>query len=158
ELSRPMRQRAYRSPATLGQWAWKDDPDVELDYHVRLSALPRPGRVRELLELVSRLHGSLLDRHRPLWEFHLVEGLAEGRCAPYARVHPGLMEGAPAVRWMTEGMSCAPAGPAFPPWAPAGRRTGSPAGSGKGSGGGPLGAARAAVRMATEAAGTPKAL
>ena len=48
--------------------AWAFDDDVDIDYHLRRSALPRPGRVRELLELTSRLHGTLLDRHRPLWE------------------------------------------------------------------------------------------
>lgn len=54
--------------------------DLDLEYHVRLSALPRPGG-RELLEPVGRLHGALLDRHRPLWEFHLIEGLEDGRFA-----------------------------------------------------------------------------
>jgi diacylglycerol O-acyltransferase / wax synthase len=64
-----------------------------MEYHVRLSALPRPGRVRELLELTSRLHGSLLDRHRPLWEFHLIEGLEGNRFATYSKVHHALMDG-----------------------------------------------------------------
>src|SRR5690606_34060923 len=60
-----------KHPAFLGgltNLAWTFDRDVELDYHLRRSALPSPGRVRDLLELTSRLHGSLLDRHRPLWE------------------------------------------------------------------------------------------
>ena len=74
-----------RRPATpgplIGAMRWYDDQDVDLEYHVRLSALPRPGRIRELLTLVSRLHGTLLDRHRPLWEFHLIEGLADSRFA-----------------------------------------------------------------------------
>ena len=59
--------------------AWSFDRDLDLEYHLRRSALPSPGRVRELLELTSRLHGTLLDRHRPLWEAHLVEGLADER-------------------------------------------------------------------------------
>ena len=46
-----------------------------------------PGRVRELLELTSRLHGTLLDRHRPLWEMHLIEGLDDGRFALYTKIH-----------------------------------------------------------------------
>ncbi len=73
-----------KHPAFLGpvtNFAWSQHRDVELDYHFRRSALPRPGRVRELLELASRLHSSLLDRHRPLWEAHLVEGLNDGRYA-----------------------------------------------------------------------------
>src|SRR6476469_6229254 len=61
--------------------AWAFDNDIDIDYHLRRSALPRPGRVRELLELTSRLHGTLLDRHRPLWEASLVEGLEDGRFA-----------------------------------------------------------------------------
>lgn len=78
--------------------AWSFDKDVELDYHLRRSALPEPGRVRDLLELVSRLHGSLLDRHRPLWEAHLVEGLQDGRYAVYTKYHHSLMDGVSALR------------------------------------------------------------
>lgn len=80
--------------------AWTFDNDVELDYHFRRSALPRPGRVRELLELVSRLHGSLLDRHRPLWEAHLVEGLTDGRYAVYIKFHHALQDGVSAQKLM----------------------------------------------------------
>jgi WS/DGAT/MGAT family acyltransferase len=123
EISRTMRRRPVRSATTLGQWAWEEDPDIELDYHVRLSALPSPGRVRELLELVSRLHGSLLDRHRPLWEFHLIEGLADGRFATYVKVHHALMDGVSAVRTLSRGLTTDPSLPALPPWSPA-RRTG----------------------------------
>jgi WS/DGAT/MGAT family acyltransferase len=78
--------------------AWSFDKEVELDYHLRRSALPRPGRVRELLELASRLHGGLLDRHRPLWEGHLVEGLADGRYAVYMKFHHSLLDGVSALR------------------------------------------------------------
>lgn len=67
-----------KHPATIGggiaRVAWAYDDDIDIDYHVRRSALPSPGRVRDLLELTSRLHTSLLDRHRPLWELHVVEG------------------------------------------------------------------------------------
>lgn len=80
--------------------AWSLDKDVELDYHLRRSALPEPGRVRDLLELASRLHGSLLDRHRPLWEAHLVEGLEDGRYAVYTKYHHSLMDGVSAMRLM----------------------------------------------------------
>ncbi len=80
--------------------AWSVDKDVELDYHLRRSALPEPGRVRDLLELASRLHGSLLDRHRPLWEAHLVEGLEDGRYAVYTKYHHSLMDGVSALRLM----------------------------------------------------------
>eukprot|EP01133_Synstelium_polycarpum_P027184 gene27184-32743_t len=67
-------------------------------YHVRLLALPKPGRVRELLELTSMLHGTLLDRHRPLWEAYVIEGLADGRVAVYMKTHHALMDGVSAVQ------------------------------------------------------------
>ena len=73
------RKRPYRSPLTGGQWAWTEDKTLDLEHHIRHSALPQPGRVRELLALASRLHGTLLDRERPLWEVHLIEGLEDGR-------------------------------------------------------------------------------
>ena len=69
-------------------WTYDDADDVDIDYHVRRSALPTPGRVRELLELTSRLHSGLLDRHRPLWEAHFVEGLNDGRFAALQQVPP----------------------------------------------------------------------
>lgn len=90
-----------KHPAFFGgvtNLAWSFDRDVELDYHLRRSALPEPGRVRDLLELASRLHGSLLDRHRPLWEAHLVEGLQDGRYAVYTKFHHSLMDGVSALR------------------------------------------------------------
>ncbi|OBI87641.1 wax ester/triacylglycerol synthase family O-acyltransferase [Mycobacterium sp. 1245805.9] len=85
--------------------AWSFDRDVELDYHLRRSALPEPGRVRDLLELASRLHGSLLDRHRPLWEAHLIEGLDDGRYAVYTKYHHSLMDGVSALRLMQRAFS-----------------------------------------------------
>ena len=78
--------------------AWAFDDDVDIDYHLRRSALPRPGRVRDLLELTSRLHGTLLDRHRPLWEAHLIEGLDDGRFAVYIKIHHSLLDGVSAQR------------------------------------------------------------
>jgi WS/DGAT/MGAT family acyltransferase len=165
EVSRSMRRRPHRSLTTLGQWSWVDDRDIELDYHVRLSALPSPGRVRELLALVSRLHGTLLDRHRPLWEFHLVEGLSGGRFATYTKVHHALMDGVTAMRVLTRGLSTEPAGTAAPPWAPRARRSGAAHGaaSSNGLGGwatgfGAIGAARELARRAGEVASTPPAV
>jgi WS/DGAT/MGAT family acyltransferase len=158
EVSRSMRRRPHRSLTTLGQWSWVDDTDIELDYHVRLSALPSPGRVRELLALVSRLHGTLLDRHRPLWEFHLVEGLSGDRFATYTKVHHALMDGVTVMRTLSRGLTTDPTGPASPPWAPRPRRTGSAKGAGVAGGLGAFGAARELARRAGELAGTPPAV
>jgi WS/DGAT/MGAT family acyltransferase len=99
---RPLMRRRPRDPvSTVGQTWWTDDTEVDLEHHVRLLALPRPGRVRELLALVSRLHSYLLDRHRPLWEFHLIDGLEGGRFATYVKIHHALADGVSAVRLMT---------------------------------------------------------
>ncbi len=87
---------------------WTFDDDVDLDYHLRRSALPAPGRVRDLLELTSRLHGTLLDRHRPLWETHLVEGLNDGRFAVYVKFHHALIDGVSALKLTQRTLSTDP--------------------------------------------------
>ena len=87
---------------------WAFDDDVDIDYHLRRSALPRPGRVRDLLELVSRLHGTLLDRHRPLWEASIVEGLSDGRFAVYTKTHHALLDGISAQRIAIRSMTTDP--------------------------------------------------
>ncbi|MGV0743111.1 WS/DGAT/MGAT family O-acyltransferase [Mycolicibacterium sp. XJ870] len=98
-----------KHPATLlggiANVGWAFDNDVDLDYHLRRSALPTPGRVRDLLELTSRLHSSLLDRHRPLWEAHLIEGLADGRFAVYTKVHHSLIDGVSALKLVMRTLS-----------------------------------------------------
>jgi WS/DGAT/MGAT family acyltransferase len=100
-----------KHPAFLGgatNVLWSFDKHVELDYHLRRSALPEPGRVRDLLELASQLHGYLLDRHRPLWEAHLVEGLQDGRYAVYTKYHHSLMDGVSALRLMQRAFASDP--------------------------------------------------
>ncbi len=101
-----------KHPATaLGGFtnvAWTVDDDIDIDYHVSRSALPSPGRVRELLELTSRLHGTLLDRHRPLWESHLIESPRDGRFAVYTKVHHSLVDGVSALKLMQRALSTDP--------------------------------------------------
>lgn len=100
--------------ANLG---WSYDGDIDVDYHVRRSALPSPRRVRELLELTSRWHSSLLDRHRPLWETHIVEGLKDGRFAIYTKVHHALIDGVSAQKLMQRALSTDPHDPQIrAPW------------------------------------------
>lgn len=106
-------QPAFRKhPSTvlggISNLGWSYDDDIELDYHVRRSALPAPGRVRDLLELTSRLHGSLLDRHRPLWEAHLIEGLRDGRFAVYIKLHHALVDGVSGLRLIQRSLSTDP--------------------------------------------------
>ena len=94
--------------ANLG---WAYDKDVDIDYHVRRSALPSPGRVRDLLELTSLLHSSLLDRHRPLWEAHVIEGLKDGRFAVYSKFHHALIDGVSGLRLTQRALSNDPDDP-----------------------------------------------
>ena len=77
----------------LGPLYWEPDTALDLDYHIRHSALPKPGRFRELFALVSRLHGTLLDRNRPLWETHLIEGLPDRQFAVYSKFHHAAIDG-----------------------------------------------------------------
>lgn len=102
--------RMFGGIANIG-WAYDDENDIDIDYHVRRSALPSPGRVRDLLELSSLLHGSLLDRHRPLWEGHFVEGLSDGRFALYTKFHHALIDGVSALKLMQRSLSTDPNDP-----------------------------------------------
>jgi diacylglycerol O-acyltransferase len=91
------RQRVMEVPGRLADPVWADDPDFDVGYHVRQSALPRPGTEAQLLDIVSRLTSRPLDRRRPLWELYLVEGLADGRVAVITKTHPALVDGLGAV-------------------------------------------------------------
>ncbi|TDP93950.1 WS/DGAT/MGAT family O-acyltransferase [Labedaea rhizosphaerae] len=151
---RSLFRRRLRGPIGLGQ-AWRIDDDMDLEYHIRLSALPRPGRVRELLELAGRLHGSLLDRHRPLWEYHLIEGMTDGRFASYTKVHHSLLDGVSALRLLAKSLSTDPdARELLPPWGepPASEKKGPRAN------GGPLAGIRGAAKAVGELAGLAPAL
>ncbi|CAM2896429.1 WS/DGAT/MGAT family O-acyltransferase [Skermania piniformis] len=109
EVRTLFRTRPARPVNSVGHLGWSVDDSLDFEYHVRLSALPRPGRVRELLELVSRMHGTLLDRHRPLWELHVIEGLADGRVAVYSKIHHSLVDGVSALRLVQQSLSPDPA-------------------------------------------------
>ncbi|MGV9820218.1 WS/DGAT/MGAT family O-acyltransferase [Nocardia xishanensis] len=112
-LAIPVSKRVFRKrPGTvfggISNLTWSYDAEVDLDYHLRRAALPSPGRVRELLDLTSRLHSSLLDRHRPLWEQRLIEGLNDGRLAVYTKVHHALIDGVAAQRLLQRTLSTDP--------------------------------------------------
>ena len=113
------RKRARRSLTSLGQWGWDTADQVDLEHHVRRDALPRPGGTEDLLTLVSRLHATLLDRSRPLWEMHLIEGLADGRYAVYTKIHHALADGASAMSVLRRSMTEDPDRRGMPaPWQP----------------------------------------
>lgn len=107
---------------------WVVDDKLDLDYHVRHSALPRPGSERELGVLVSRLHSHPLDFSRPLWECHIIEGLENNRFAMYTKMHHSMIDGISGVRLLQKILSTDPAQLEMtPPWCvqPSSRRPGS---------------------------------
>jgi len=106
-----------RTVRTAGQLVWEDDDQFDIEHHVRHSALPRPGRIRELLELCGRLHSTRLAWERPLWEAHVIEGLQDGRVAMYTKSHHALVDGISAMRLIQNVLSTDPDERGMPaPW------------------------------------------
>ncbi len=91
------RQRVRWVPGRLANPVWVDDQHFDVNYHVRRSALPRPGDDRQLAELVARVQSRPLDRTRPLWEMYLVEGLADDHFAIISKTHHAMVDGVAAV-------------------------------------------------------------
>ena len=87
------RQRVRFVPLELGRPVWVDDEHFNLEYHLRHTALPKPGGETELRRLVGRVTSQQLDRARPLWEIWVVEGLEDGRWAMVAKTHHALVDG-----------------------------------------------------------------
>jgi len=98
----------HRSVKTAGQLVWQRDDQFDIEHHVRHSALPKPGRYRELFELCSRLHSTRLAWERPLWETHVIEGLRDGKVAVYTKLHHSLVDGVAAMRLMASTLSTDP--------------------------------------------------
>ncbi len=80
-------------PFELAQPVWIEDDDIDLDYHVRYLTLRRPGTMAQLEQLVARLHSSLLDRSRPLWEVYVIDGLQNGQIGYYTKAHHSGIDG-----------------------------------------------------------------
>jgi WS/DGAT/MGAT family acyltransferase len=89
----PFRKRLVEVPFGIQHPAMVDDPDFDLDYHLRRASLPEPGDLAELATLVADLASRPLDRRRPLWEFHVVEGLEHGHLALIPKVHHSIIDG-----------------------------------------------------------------
>jgi len=87
------RQKLHTVPFRLGRPVWVDDPHFDLGYHVRRTALPAPGGDRQLAELMARVMSQRLDRDHPLWEYWVIEGLAEDRWALISKVHHCMVDG-----------------------------------------------------------------
>jgi diacylglycerol O-acyltransferase len=91
------RQRIKSVPGHLASPVWIDDTEFDISYHLRRSALPRPGSDEQLKELVARVQSRPLDRNRPLWEMYLVEGLSDGRFALITKTHHAMVDGISAI-------------------------------------------------------------
>ncbi len=91
------RQKVRWVPGRLANPVWVDDEDFDVTYHVRRSALPKPGNDAQLRELVGRLQSRQLDRNRPLWEIYLVEGLSDDRVGIVTKTHHAMVDGVSAV-------------------------------------------------------------
>lgn len=96
--------------------SWVIDAHFDIHYHVRHSALPAPGKLTDLLELVSRLHSRLLDRERPLWEFHLIEGLENNQFALYMKMHHAAIDGMGGIELMENCFSLSSDDEVKAPW------------------------------------------
>jgi WS/DGAT/MGAT family acyltransferase len=96
-LAPRFRQRVKDVPGHLANPIWVDDPHFDITFHVRRSALPRPGTDAQLLEFCARIQSRLLDRSRPLWEMYLIEGLAGGRVAIATKTHQAMVDDAGSV-------------------------------------------------------------
>ncbi|MGQ0431063.1 MAG: WS/DGAT/MGAT family O-acyltransferase [Microthrixaceae bacterium] len=115
-LLEPLRRRVIDVPFRLDHPFWVEDPDFDLDYHVRHAALPVPGRDDQLADLVARIIARPLDRSRPLWETYVIEGLPDGLFAILTKIHHATVDGASGAELLTMMLDEDPAGdPVEPP-------------------------------------------
>lgn len=84
---------------------WTEDSELDLDHHFVHLSLPEPGRIRELLSMVSRVHSSHLDRAFPLWRLYLIEGIEDGRIALYLKIHHSMTDGIAGIQMLASSMS-----------------------------------------------------
>lgn len=98
----PFNQRLVRRK---GMHYWQDDEDFDLTHHFVHMALPQPGRIRELLAVVSRVHCGHLDRAYPLWRVYFIEGIEDGRIAVYLKIHHSVVDGVAGLRLLAQSMS-----------------------------------------------------
>jgi len=101
----PFNLKLAERSAKQPMYAWETVENIDIDYHLRHSALPQPGGERELAILISRLHSIPLDHRRPMWEFHVIEGLEDDCFAIYGKMHHALIDGVAGARLMSQWIS-----------------------------------------------------
>src|SRR3954465_964286 len=89
----PLRWRLATVPLGVDLPYWVEDPDFDLDFHIRESAVPPPGDDHQLAETVARIFARPLDRNRPLWEIYVIHGLPEGHVALLTKIHHSVVDG-----------------------------------------------------------------
>ncbi|REE98687.1 WS/DGAT/MGAT family O-acyltransferase [Thermomonospora umbrina] len=113
--ARPLRRRLVAVPLGLDRPYWEDDPDFDPARHVFEVGLPSPGTVAQLADVVAMLHERPLDRHRPLWELVLIQGLEGGRTAVYIKVHHAAVDGVLAAETLAALLDISPEPRDLPP-------------------------------------------
>ncbi|HVM53193.1 MAG TPA: wax ester/triacylglycerol synthase family O-acyltransferase [Acidimicrobiales bacterium] len=114
-LLEPLRRRLVMVPFNLDHPFWIEDPDFDLDFHVRHTAVPPPGSDKQLADIIARIIGRPLDRSRPLWETYVIEGLPEGRYGILTKVHHATIDGASGAELLTMMLDTTPEGDEIPP-------------------------------------------
>jgi diacylglycerol O-acyltransferase len=108
------RRRLVTVPFGLDHPYWIEDPDFDIEFHVRELALPAPGNDKQLSEQVARLHALPLDHSRPLWETYLITGLSGGRAAIYSKIHHAAIDGVSGGDILTAVLDISPGGRELP--------------------------------------------
>jgi len=111
-LLEPMRRKLVTVPFDLDHPYWIEDPDLDLDFHIRQTAVPPPGTDEQLAELVSRLIARPLDRSRPLWELYVIYGLESGHIAQLTKVHHAAIDGVGGAQLLASILDLEPDAPA----------------------------------------------
>jgi WS/DGAT/MGAT family acyltransferase len=114
-LVAPLRRRAVRVPFGLHHPVWVEDPDFDLDFHVRRSSVPPPGGPNELSAFVGEVAGRPLDLDRPLWEMYVVEGLESGHFAVVTKLHHAAIDGASGAEALAAFFDLGPESPVVAP-------------------------------------------
>jgi diacylglycerol O-acyltransferase / wax synthase len=106
----PLRWRLAEVPFNLDYSYWVDDPDFDLEFHVREIALPAPGNEAQLADQVARIVARPLDRARPLWELYLIQGLEDGHVAVLTKIHHAVVDGLSGAEIMAALLDVTPEG------------------------------------------------
>jgi WS/DGAT/MGAT family acyltransferase len=114
-LLEPLRRRLVEVPMNLDHPFWIEDPNFDLDFHVRHTAVPPPGNDEQIADVISRIIGRPLDRTRPLWETYVIEGMPAGRYGILTKVHHATIDGASGAELLTMMLDSTPGGDDIPP-------------------------------------------